>query len=95
MDLDFWPAETRQRSPSFLIDYYIYSATRRFPQKKEVTISRHVLPRYTFSLYCRVFRFSLLYLRTCTYADCPLLFSHRWLGAAAVLLALVNPVDST
>ena len=60
-----------------------------------MTISRHILPRYTFSLYCRVFRFSLLYLRTCTYADCPLLFSHHWLGAADVLLALVNPVDST
>ena len=35
MDLDFWPAETRQRSPSFLIDYYIYSATRDFHKKKK------------------------------------------------------------
>lgn len=60
-----------------------------------MTISRHILPRYTFSPRRRVFRFRLLYLRACTYADRPpppFLFSHHWLGAADVLLALVNPV---
>lgn len=59
-----------------------------------MTISRHILPRYTFSLYTAVYLVFLSFIiRACTYADCPLLFSHHWLGAAAILLALVNPVD--
>lgn len=94
------PRFLASRNPSAIAVFpyrllHLFSYSTISTKKKKVTISRHVLPRYTFSLYCRVFRFSLLYLRTCTYADCPFLFSHRWLGAAAVLLALVNPVDST
>lgn len=94
MDLDFWPVPARDRHLFFLIDYYyIYSAIRRSSQKKHDDIPAHPASLYLFSKSpCISFPSTLSSrLHICRLPP-PLLFSHHWLGAADVLLALVNPV---